>query len=355
MTFSAPKTNGTVSTSIIHAQDFNQFLQALTGVMTDQAFTLAYQPSASGSTPIITIIGNGNAPYVQMMDTSSVSKFLVDSNGNITGAGTLTMLNNQGIYLQDTGNVSRLFAKLLAADNDIHLYTNSAHGNLKITKADASGDIAIFNDTASTIFNKGITVNNNPGIFNAGLSISPGNASAPSTITVGVSLGIKNNSGTKLAEVKSDGKFVISGSTYYTTPASPSLTGSGSFDGFDIAEVIQLDGGYPSGSVVCPGPNDMYTLCRHDNCPMASVISSTPGVCLGSPDEENNVLPLALIGRVNVKTAVDMTYRTPVVSDGRGGVRPVLKDEIGNMLGFTLNSTNQGMVGIQLRSMSVRG
>jgi len=182
-----------------------------------------------------------------------------------------------------------------------------------------------------------------------GIEIQKGNVSAPSVITVGVALGVKNSSGTQLAEIKSNGNLVISGNTFYTTQSSVYYSAGASFDGFDMAEIVPCDAEYADGTIVCPAENGTHALCDHDNCPCASVISHVPGVCLGEADHDKHYYPLALVGRVKVHTQEQLTFRTPVCSDGRGGVRAIRKGETGCMIGFTLDKSVDGVVPIQLR------
>jgi hypothetical protein len=88
------------------------------------------------------------------------------------------------------------------------------------------------------------------------------------------------------------------------------------------------------------------------------VVSTSPGLALGEPDPAKGHNLIALAGRVNVKTASDILPRQLVVSDGRGGVRPVAFGEPSFVLGFALNNTCEegdlkGTVGIMLRSIFV--
>lgn len=198
---------------------------------------------------------------------------------------------------------------------------------------------------------------NNSGEFGAigpnGLEVQKGNATTPSAITVGVALGVKNSSGTKLLEVKSNGNLVISGNTFYTTQSSVYYSANGTFDGFDFAELVPCDGPYDAGTVVCVAENGSYVLCDHDNCPFCHVISNIPGMCLGVPDSTNHFYPVALAGRVRVRTSENLKYRTYVCSDGKGGVRAVKKGETGHAIGYTLNNTENGYIGVMLKAVPV--
>lgn len=164
-----------------------------------------------------------------------------------------------------------------------------------------------------------------------------------------MALGVKNNSGTKLMEVKSNGNLIISGTTYYTSQATAGYSSGGSFDSFDFAEVYPCDMAYPDGTVVCPGPDDKLTLCTHSNCNAAMILTPQAGYCIGERDDENFILPVALMGRVRVRTDQCIPRGALVVSDGRGGVRKIVPFEWAYTLGFALHETVDGMVGIFIR------
>lgn len=171
-------------------------------------------------------------------------------------------------------------------------------------------------------------------------------------------LGFRMANGTKLAEIKSTGNFIISGSQYQTSAGTISTVASQSFDAFDVGEAFQCDAKYAKGTIVCPGPNGKLTQCTHDNCHAAMVISYEPGLGLGAPDIENGEHYIALAGSVSCRTAADILPRQLLVSNGRGGVRPVNYEEPAFVLGFSLTPTVEdgdmkGTVGVFLRSMFV--
>ena len=58
-----------------------------------------------------------------------------------------------------------------------------------------------------------------------------------------------------------------------------------------------------------------------------------------------------MAGRVTAKTSSTIGFRVLVVSDGKGGVRPVYPDEPSYTLGFTLSASGDGVVNIMLRPM----
>jgi hypothetical protein len=72
--------------------DVNQYYNLLTGVTTDQATVLNYRPG-SGTTPTLKLDGDGHGPLIKGLKTDhSTTAFSIDSNGNLTLAGGLTVV-----------------------------------------------------------------------------------------------------------------------------------------------------------------------------------------------------------------------------------------------------------------------
>jgi hypothetical protein len=63
----------------------NDFKDALTGVMTDQAYALNYRPGGAGAVPTLLLKQNGNAPLLKGLKSDDTTQaFLVDQNGALT-------------------------------------------------------------------------------------------------------------------------------------------------------------------------------------------------------------------------------------------------------------------------------
>jgi hypothetical protein len=72
--------------------DVNQYYNLLTGVTTDQPVELNYRPG-SGTTPTLLLDGDGHGPLIKGLKTDhSTQAFKIDASGNLTLAGTLTMV-----------------------------------------------------------------------------------------------------------------------------------------------------------------------------------------------------------------------------------------------------------------------
>lgn len=186
-------------------------------------------------------------------------------------------------------------------------------------------------------------------------------------------IGFKTIGGTKLAEIKNNGSFVISGTTYYTTQSTVNYAASATFDSFDFSEVYQVDQEYTAGTIVCPSDTQtpiaydgtpqsalpIMSQCTHDACNLAGVIVSVPAFCAGAPnvpsmgDEYDSTQPMkqavAHSGRIFMKTAYNLTGNTYVCSDGRGGVRACAAGEKVLALGVVISPTVSGMVPVMIR------
>lgn len=210
---------------------------------------------------------------------------------------------------------------------------------------------------------------------NGALLLSPGNTGTPSTIQCGTAgFGIKDNSGTKLFEIKANGVAVIHGTSYTSTAASVTVTGSGTFDTFDTAETFFVDQQYVAGTVVCPADTTtevsyvpmtnqinqpLVTQCTHDACTVSMIVVDIPGNCLGVPNVPtmpwyDNTLPLcqstALNGRIFANTtATSIPAKSYICSDGLGGVRAVVAGEHVQSMGITIGPIVNGKVPILVR------
>jgi hypothetical protein len=80
--------DGTGAPYQVSSSWWNEYKDALTGVMTSQAFTLNYRPG-SGTTPTLTLDGDGFGSLIKGLKTDhSTTAFSIDSSGNLTLAGS---------------------------------------------------------------------------------------------------------------------------------------------------------------------------------------------------------------------------------------------------------------------------
>jgi hypothetical protein len=405
------RTDGSGGSNQIASAWFNDFKNLLTGVMTDQAVRITNSitsqvatanPSVAPSeaTAVGTSLGIGLYTYAYTWVNSSGGETAPSPTSTVTTTTGNRNVSVTAIAVGPTGTGSRRLYRTTVGGADLQLVTTiadnttttftdtvvdgslgayapnySSYGGSFLLK-DNSGNLHGFvqqdssnsgtvsvTSTGRTEFNfttiaPGLTAPfyvdiNGPHVFGNGLYVKETNGATASLVTVGnAGIGIKMANGTRIMEVSSGGNMIILGSQYRTTAGTVSTVAGSSFSSFDVAEIYECDQPYEQGTVVCPGPNNKMTLCTHDNCFAASVISHLPGLMLGGEDDDKGHQSVALAGRVQVRTSTPhIGYRILVVSDGKGGVRPIYPDEKAYTLGFTLNTPVNGMVGIMLRPM----
>lgn len=283
------------------------------------------------------VFSNGKFSYGSAGD-------IIDANGNDTyvkargGSAQIHFQNNGSGTANELGRVGTTGLFLTTAKlgvNDPGDILDSTTNDTYLKARGSSGKIYFQNDQGpSSTTTLGILDSN-------GLTLK-GNS-----ITVTSFFGIKKADGTKLAEATGNGGFIISGNTYYTSASSYNTASGGTFDGYDLAEIAQVDQLYDAGTVICPDATGVFSRCTHDGCTAAVLVVSTPGFCMGQPDE--NAQPVALAGRVLGKTGSSTTLHDYLCSDGAGNLRVVGTGEKVMALGVALGSSSNGMVPVLIR------
>jgi hypothetical protein len=138
----------------------------------------------AGISGVTTLASNANVGgtfsttgAVSLPSTATIGSVSVTGNEHvngtsvIAGAGTAFSVTNSATIGQDLnvfgnltltngpGTFNRLFANIQVADNNAHIYTNSDHGNLVVTKSDGTTTIASFNDTTGLNVTGSVTLN----------------------------------------------------------------------------------------------------------------------------------------------------------------------------------------------------
>lgn len=393
------RTNGTGTSNLINSDWFNDYLKLLTGVMSDQPITIKANTllEAIGSAPTTapslslltgTNLGIGVYRYMVTFTTADGGESLPGPVASITTTTGNQKVSLSSVPLGPTGTYGRKLYRTAAGgstyklciifyDNGTTTFTDTiADGSLGVsppTHSTFGGTLTLQDSTGTNniVFspdgymkgNLTATSLSSDGFVNAGggLGVGGGGIGGGSinTSTSPARLEVLGPSGcymafgalgigpaiTKLAEMKANGNFIIAGSQYGTSAGSVSTASGQTFDAFDVAEVYETDQEYNAGTVLCPGANNKLVRCLHDACPFSVVVSPSPGLLLGAIlDSEDKAIPnvaaIALTGRVNMKTAYDLSERTFITSDGRGAIRAMQSGEEGYSLGFTLNSTS---------------
>jgi hypothetical protein len=398
--------NGNNPSNLVTASWWNDFYNLLTGIMTDQVVSikqnielLALAPNPSAPTLALatgTTLGTGVYTYGITFITADGESALGTTASIVTTSGNQAV-NLSAIPTGPTGVTGRKIYRTLVGGN-IFYYVATIADNITTTHSDTTpdstiashanpptqntcggsliikdangnikaiigGDGSIMVKGASSLDSGAITTNG-AGTLTTGQLYVTGNTNIGSAIVFtgnpsnaidlpsGAYLGIKAGT-TKIAEFKNNGNLVIEGSQYGTSAGTVGTASGQSFDSFDLSEVYNMAQAYPSATVVCLGDNDAFVQCTHDACPYAAVISDSPGFLMGVIDPANNVQAVALAGRVNVNTSATISKRALLCSDGQGGVRAMNSGESGFALGYALNDSLNGQVGMFIRPCTI--
>lgn len=208
--------------------------------------------------------------------------------------------------------------------------------------------------------NQGMRIGENNTTTN-GFAIGRNSGNSVNVIaTFGSGIGFKKGgiAGTKLAEMQSNGNFIIGGNTYWTNQSTFNFNNSQPFDGFDYAEFIEVDQVYPDGTVVCPQQGKMRR-CIHFNCPRACIISHVPAFCAGNPEYAEEIAqPIALCGRKLLSCRIGVHCGDFVYSSGDGMVECgnfPHDGEIMHSIGYALDDRNNitGKVPVMIRYQTI--
>jgi hypothetical protein len=416
------RNNGSSPSNLVQASWWNDFKDLLTGTMTDQPVIISNSlglvaPAAPSSAPSASMTNDsanlsiGTYQYIYTYANLSGAESPPSPTLSVTTTSSTRQVNLSGISTGPAGTTKRNIYRTLVGDSKF-LFLGYLNNNTSTTFTDnipdsslnsfypevgSGGGLLLAANGGNLQGYVGSSTNNGGTVrvhgngrveitFNGaepskrfifdtnGLTIWDGLVVSQSVIRVGNSLGIKTVSGTKLAEIKSNGNLVIAGSQYGTTAGSVSTAASQSFDGFDMAETFEVDREYPPGTVLCPADTEAeipftvgegahsnqprLTQCSHDGCNLALISVANPGFLAGlinlpSQEDYNPDHPMkmacSMTGRVFARTAYHIPGRRFVCSDGRGGVRPANKGELA--LGVTVGPTTNGKVPILIRAV----
>lgn len=108
----------------------------------------------------------------------------------------------------------------------------------------------------------------------------------------------------------------------------------------DIAENYQADGNYEPGTVVDFGGEKEITLAGRDSRRVAGVISTSPSQIMNGSLKGQNVLPVALVGRVPCKVVGPVVKGDLMISAGFGYAYAHPNPQTGQVIGKALADHN---------------
>ena len=107
----------------------------------------------------------------------------------------------------------------------------------------------------------------------------------------------------------------------------------------DVAENYQADAAYEPGTVLHFGGDAEVSLCDVDMCTkVAGVVSTRPAYRMNDGLQGDNVVTLALLGRVPCKVQGDIAKGDMLVSAGNGRARAAADPKVGSVIGKALEN-----------------
>ena len=310
-------TSGAVSaTSTVTGSQFNGSGAGLTSIPaanvtgTLSVNTTGYAATVSSAAqPNITSVGTlsslavtGNITGGNLSGTSIVGTLTTASQTNITSVGTLGSLSV-------TGNVN--------AGNVIATHYGSGAGLSSITGANVTGTVASAT-TAGTV-----TTAAQPNITSVGTL---------SSVTVSGGITVNSSAGaTAITNGATNGVGNIGSSTVYFNTVFAKAT---SAQYADLAENYLADAVYEPGTVVSFGGKKEVTMSLETaDRKVAGVVSTDPAHLMNTRLTGENVVALALIGRVPTKVVGPVTKGDFMISGGNGHAVACATPSIGTVIG----------------------
>jgi hypothetical protein len=270
-------------------------------------------PGLNMSTTVAGAVFKGTATDADLLDGLDSTAFM-RSNTNTATTGTLSILNDTGLYVGGDSD-----GRLFVTGTDVYLRNQTQDGDLIFQVNDGGSTTTVLTIDGAT---SSLIVNGN--ITSTGGTISFG------TGTVGVGNIINNNS---------NGVGNIgSSSTYFNTIFAKAT----SAEYADLAERFEADAAYPPGTVVMLGGEKEITAAMDDATEeVFGVISTRPAYTMnGAAGDNDTHPPIAMTGRVPVLVVGKVRKGDRLISAGNGLARAARQGEATafNVIGRALTS-----------------
>jgi len=276
-------------------------------------------PGLNMSTTVAGAVFKGTATNADALDSLDSTAFM-RSNTNTSTTGTLSVLNDTGLYVGGDSD-GRLFVQ----GTDVYLRNQTQDGDVYIQVNDGGS-------TISPIVIDGAT--GNVTVLN-GLSVGGTISSTGGTVNFGtaaVSLGsIVNNNSNGVGNIGSS-------SSYFNTIFAKAT----SAEYADLAERFEADAAYPPGTVVMLGGEKEITAAMDEASEeVFGVISTRPAYTMnGAAGNDETHPPIAMTGRVPVLVVGKVRKGDRLISAGNGLARAARQGEATafNVIGRALTS-----------------
>ena len=165
---------------------------------------------------------------------------------------------------------------------------------------------------------------------NVGANISANNVSVTSTISSATlqTTSIVNTAANGVGNIGSSGSYF---NTVFAKATSAQYA--------DLAEMYAADAHYPPGTVVIFGGEQEVTVSNiSDDQRIAGVVSTNPSYLMNSMQQGNNVIPVALTGRVPCKVTGTIRKGDLMVTAGNGHAYANNSAQAGTIIGKALEN-----------------
>jgi hypothetical protein len=274
--------------------------------------------------------------------------------GNSITLGNIVMKNTGGnsigFFGPDGTTPATLDANVEVVGDAIEAGTSNvsfagANGNvLLVSGGNTTGVITGTGANITGTFNS--TGNANVGnLGTAGLVIATGNVTGGNIITAGQVTATGNITGgnlitaglvslSSITKTGSNGVGNIGSSTSVFNTVFAKAT---SAQYADLAEMYEADAVYEPGTVLCFGGTKEVTLCgQADSTRVAGVVSTNPSYLMNSGQTGDNVVAVALTGRVPCRVTGTVRKGDLMVSTGDGRARANNAAAVGTVIGKAL-------------------
>jgi len=270
-------------------------------------------PGLNMSTTVAGAVFKGTATDADLLDGLDSTAFM-RSNTNTSTTGTLSVLNDTGLYVGGDSD-----GRLFVTGTDVYLRNQTQDGDLIFQVNDGGATTTVLTIDGAT---SSLIVNGN--ITSTGGTISFG------TGTVGVG-NIINNNANGIGNIGSS-------STYFNTIFAKAT----SAEYADLAERFEADAAYPPGTVVMLGGEKEITAAMDDATEeVFGVISTRPAYTMnGAAGDNDTHPPIAMTGRVPVLVVGKVRKGDRLISAGNGLARAARPGEATafNVIGRALTS-----------------
>ena len=270
----------------------------------------------------LTVAGSFNTTSTNSLVVNTPFLFLANTNvGDAVDIGTIgtyvdTATRYTGIYRAQSDGRYRLFTNLTVAPTTL---VSSSDPSFRLADLQLGNCNVAATTTSTTSLTGALTVNGGVGVRGTMYINSQNNA-----IAIG-------NGGTN-----GIGNVGASGASFNTVFA---LATSAQYA--DVAENYQADAAYEPGTVLHFGGDFEVSLCDTDMCSrVAGVVSTRPAYRMNDGLQGDNVVTLALLGRVPCKVRGPVTKGAMLVSAGEGYARAENIPQVGTVIGKALEDFN---------------